>query len=54
MSNLPNFDKKIQIALWPLMAVESLEATKLVISSYPEAQLQQNFFDEKIKNSAVF
>ena len=44
MSNLPNFDKKIQIAFWPLMAVGSLEATKLVISPYPVAQLQQFFF----------
>ena len=46
----------MQIALWQLVAVESLEATKLVISPYPEAQLQQFFFffDGKIKNSAVF
>ena len=50
MSNLPNFDEKIQIAFWPLMAVESLEATKLVISPYPEAQLQQFFFlTERLK-----
>ena len=44
MLNLPNLDKKMQIAFWQLVAVESLEATKLVISPYPVAQLQQFFF----------
>ena len=48
-SNLPNLDKKLQSAFWPLVPVESLGVTKLVISPYPAAQLQQSFLIEKLK-----
>ena len=48
-SNLPNLDEKMQITFWPLMAVEGLGATKLVISHYPVAQLQQFFLMERLK-----
>ena len=39
----------MQITFWQLMAVEGLGATKLVVSPYPEAQLQQFFLMERLK-----
>ena len=44
-----NSNKKLQIALWALVAVECLRATKLLISPYPVAQLRQFFFIKKLK-----